>query len=547
MQRIFRMTGALVAALMVLFAAGPVLAAAQAGVTSATTYESPLYGYEVEWTDDWSVVDGFTNSLETSDQLRIVHDELGIWVDIWGFDTNRSAESMMTAYEGLLNDSSTYSNVEATPMESSLPEAGVVIFNYEFGDDGTPLEELTEFRPIDGAFIVTSVKSAPDRSLIAAGLVGTMITIDGDPIFPAVFGEDTGDDDPAPTPDPDDDDGPVRTGDGLEGNVYSSPNFGVALAFDEDVWEVNDEQEAEDDEGRDVLILDLIEPAGRLWLESYSTITRASDCIESAVDEAIPDDADPAPLEDANGDELAGTSRGVAWAAYTFENSRGEESATYVECRALPQGAGVFVATLVTGLDDFEDAFAATQDVLTTVNIQGGEPLDVDTDDEDVVDEPDEDVTPEPDDEDTDPVSGTVYESPTWGFELEVDESVWEIVRDRSRNDVDTLQLEGEGDLFVDVSSFEMPRRADAQSCVEDFVADFDFEIQVDDENDGGEMFAVLGVYEDDDAEEWSIVVACHEDPEGEYLVQIVAEAPIDAEDDLLDALTPLMNSIAFP
>jgi len=42
-------------------------------------------------------------------------------------------------------------------------------------------------------------------------------------------------------------------------------------------------------------------------------------------------------------------------------------------------------------------------------------------------------------------------------------------------------------------------------------------------------------------------VVACHEDPEGEYLVQIVAEAPIDAEDDLLDALTPLMNSIAFP
>ena len=42
-------------------------------------------------------------------------------------------------------------------------------------------------------------------------------------------------------------------------------------------------------------------------------------------------------------------------------------------------------------------------------------------------------------------------------------------------------------------------------------------------------------------------MITCSEDPAGDFAVLFVGEAPIDAEDDLLDAMTPLANSIEFP
>lgn len=547
MQRLFRMTAALVASLMVLFAAGPILAAAQAGVTSATTYESTHFGYEVEWTEDWAVVDGFTQSLESSDQLRLVNETIGIWVDIWGFDTNRTAESMIPAYETLLVDSGIATDLQSEPQDSSNPDAGVVVYNYLIGDNQTPIEELAEFRPIDGAFIITSVKAAPDRSFLAATLVSVQITIDGDPIFPALFGE--GDQSSGDTNNNQDDNADqgdqgndtAASGPGLNGNIYVSPNFGVALSFDENQWEVVDEVEAEDEEGRDVLTLDLIDPSARLWLESYGTVTKASDCIESASLEATPSDIDYEILEDADGEPIEGSARGVAWAAYTWDDD-GDERAAYVECRAIPGGAGVFVITLITALDDYEDAYAATEELLTSVSLEDGEPAIV----FDAADDSGNDNTDQGNDNTTD-ATGTAYESPTWGFTLTVDEGTWEIVRERSRNDVDTLTLEADGDMFAEMSAFEMGRRDDAQSCAEDAVDAYDFEITVAEEDEGDGIYTILGSYEDDDGEEWSVVIICQEDPEGEYLVQFVGEAPIDAEDDLLDAMKPLVNSIEFP
>jgi hypothetical protein len=92
-----------------------------------------------------------------------------------------------------------------------------------------------------------------------------------------------------------------------------------------------------------------------------------------------------------------------------------------------------------------------------------------------------------------------------------------------------------------------MGRRDDAQSCAEDAVDAFDFEIDVAEEDEGDANYTILGSYADDDDAEWSVVITCQEDPEGEYLVLFVGEAPIDAEDDLLDAMQPVVNSIEFP
>jgi hypothetical protein len=171
----------------------------------------------------------------------------------------------------------------------------------------------------------------------------------------------------------------------------------------------------------------------------------------------------------------------------------------------------------------------------------------------DAVDTSDEDEDVSEDDQDADEdenqsdASGTVYESPTWGFTLTIDEGTWEIGRERSRNDVDTLTLEGDDDMFLEMSAFELGRRDDAQSCAEDAVDNFDFEIDVAEEDDADGTYSVLGSYVDDDDEEWAIVITCFEDPSGDFVVQFVGEAPIDLEDDLLDAMEPLVNSIEFP
>jgi hypothetical protein len=455
---------------------------------------------------------------------------------------------MIPAYETLLVDSGIATDLESEEQDSSIPDAGVMVYNYLIGDNQTAIEELAEFRPIDGAFIITSVKAAPGRSFLAATLVSVQITIDGDPIFPAIFGEgdqssgDTNTNQGDNTDQGDDGNDTPVSGAGLNGNIYVSPNFGVALSFDENQWEVVEEAEAEDEEGRDVLTLDLIQPSARLWLESYGTITRASDCIESATLEATPNDIDFEVLEDADGELIEGSSRGVAWSAYTWEDEDGDARAAYVECRAIPGGVGVFVITLITALDDYEDAYDATAELLTSVNLEDGEPAVV----FDTADSSSDDNNADQGDDSSD-ASGTTYESATWGFTLTVDEGTWEIVRERSRNDIDTLSLEADGDMFLEMTAFEMGRRDDAQSCAEDAVDAFDFEIDVAEEDEGDANYTILGSYADDDDAEWSVVITCQEDPEGEYLVLFVGEAPIDAEDDLLDAMQPVVNSIEFP
>ena len=124
---------------------------------------------------------------------------------------------------------------------------------------------------------------------------------------------------------------------------------------------------------------------------------------------------------------------------------------------------------------------------------------------------------------------------------------MWEIARDRTRSEVDTLQLEAAGDLYLDISSFELGRRDDAQSCAEDFMDEFDFEIDIADEVENDGVYSILGSYVDDDDEEWSIVITCQESPDGDFVVRAVGEAPIDAEEDLLDAMAPVLNSVEFP
>ena len=73
MHRLFRLAAVFTALFMVMGGLNfqPAAAAAQDGLTGARSYESPKFGYVVEWTKDWEALEDFTTSGESIDSLRI--------------------------------------------------------------------------------------------------------------------------------------------------------------------------------------------------------------------------------------------------------------------------------------------------------------------------------------------------------------------------------------------------------------------------------------------------------------------------------------------
>jgi hypothetical protein len=603
MHRLFRLTAVLTVAFMV-FAGLKVqpVAAAQDGLTGDTSYESPKFGYEVEWTSDWEVIADFTTSGESTDSLRIYNEEYGSWIDIWGFESNnRDEATFLESYIGLLEDSDSYANIEVTEQDSADPGAVAVILNYELGDNATPIEDYIEVRTVGNALVLTSLKAGPGFSLIVAILAMSQVTIDGDSLFPSLGAAEEDDNSSSSTDDEEDDNSSSSNDDeeddnnssssnddeedngsssddedsgnddnggqvGVDGGTYVSPTFGVYLEFDEDAWEVVDEVAAEDSENeRDLLLLQHTDLPINLYLEGYDSVTRASACIESASEEAY-GDADAEPLEDEDGEVIEGSSRGVAYAAYAWENEDGDELAGYIECRALPEGAGVFVITMITLQDDYEDAFAEVSDILDTIDLEGGSSASSSSDDEEddnssSSNDDEEDNGSSSDDEedngsssDDEGAAAGEYESPTYGFVISYDEDAWEQTDDSSQDDVDTVEFEGEDDVLLTVTAYEAGRRDDPESCVQDQIDEIEFDVVTvtvgDDEEpaEGDTDFGYYSIvaYENEDGDQRAVYVQCGASPDEDYLVAFVADGPWDTASDMIGAVDDMVEEVDF-
>lgn len=156
---------------------------------------------------------------------------------------------------------------------------------------------------------------------------------------------------------------------GANDGDYTGPTFGVTLSYDAELWTVKSDVSARENDGRDELRLINGDTDGVLYLETYDGYNgKAGDCIDGAVNE-VTGDAKLTPLEDRRGNAIAGSEKGVTWAAYSFKDSDGSQLATYVECRALPKGAGVFVASLITLPENFDSDYRDVQDILDTVDV----------------------------------------------------------------------------------------------------------------------------------------------------------------------------------
>ena len=390
-------------------------------------------------------------------------------------------------------------------------------------------------------------------------------------------------------------------GENVDGNVYTSPNFGYTLEWDEDVWEVDAEGQDTYGPGRDTLELFQTDRTSYIIVEGFEDYDGdAATCLETSIEEAIAAGEDREPLEDEDGEVIEDEDDGRAFAAFSFTVSSAADNEVadriaYVECRTLVDGESVVVFTHIGAADAYFDGDQEEAlEVIDSLRLpddgaspeagDGGEDEDAtptadddataeaEDEDEDERETPDADASPTSDDDDATPeagdddaspaagdagVEGDTYTSPTYGYELEWDGDEWEVVDATSEDDVDTLVLtDGSSEAtLTGVADFE----GDAQTCfeaAEDAIADREGveDVAIAETSEGEPViFAnddgtnVYGVYTYTlDGEETAEYVDCFTLEEGESVVSLSSVFAAD-EDGAVQAAQDLLEGLTLP
>ena len=162
-----------------------------------------------------------------------------------------------------------------------------------------------------------------------------------------------------------------ETNAGLDGNAYESPNWGYTIEWDEAGWKA---MEVTSEDGLDTLHL----RTSRSSLYFFGEAGHRGDpaaCLEDWGDalSSEKDVDDWKPLEDEDGDPVAGARRDRAWAAFTlnYANEEGDEFGyvVYLECRSLVEDESTLTILHVTGEDDYQAESEAVAEVLDSIEL----------------------------------------------------------------------------------------------------------------------------------------------------------------------------------
>jgi hypothetical protein len=158
---------------------------------------------------------------------------------------------------------------------------------------------------------------------------------------------------------------------GLAGNAYQSPNWGYTLEWDEPGWRA---MEVTSDDGLDTLHLRTSRSSLYLIGEDAHRGDPAT-CLDDWTS-ALSGERDVdnwQPLEDEDGEPVAGERRDRAWAAFslTYANDEGDEFGyvASLECRTLIEDESTLTILHVTGEADYEAESEAVAEVLDTLQL----------------------------------------------------------------------------------------------------------------------------------------------------------------------------------
>ena len=305
------------------------------------SYESPTYGFTLDWNDrDWEVVDAASDE-DDGDTLILTNEVSTLYVAGVGAYDGDAQECSIDMGEVVADPDA----FDTYPSESGDRDLDPEDYSY--------LVDCRELVEGEAVLIIVHVFPVDDlgKELVEAQVVTDTIEIAGN-----VGGSQGSSED-------------ALVAAGVDGNSYESPEWGYTLEWDDDVWEVRDASA-----GINSNFLNLVNDDSFIVISGIADLGDLDSCMEQAVDFYSSEDGvdNWEDLEDEDGDPIERSTRRRAYAAYsyTITNDSGEEVefVNYIECRPLDDDAGILISH-ITVSDDYEVQAGLRDDLLDTLEI----------------------------------------------------------------------------------------------------------------------------------------------------------------------------------
>ena len=347
------MTAVSVLGLLAMVAAG-VAMPWQARAQGSSSYESPTFGYVVQWDPAWAARDRETVSDNDVDTLVLTNNDGRI--EVVGQQGDSATDAVTATVERLApspeivnqDDSSETPSVEFTSGRYHY-----LVQGYTVGDAVVVVSLRARDTTFDYALAVAkggvTIESTPvlsDQTIVVAEPTSTPeATPEASPVIPAGT--------------------PVPSGDsGLNGSTFTSPGFGFTLEVP-DGWTVDHEAIAQGDEQ-----LALTNGTSLVTLHTTSQFSgELATCVTWA--EALV--ANDGQHEDMKlsvttaGQPFQGADDLRAYARYQYSDPDGTTTAYYVSCERLNGDAGFLIVTQQVPMDQFDAERGAWRQVRNVI------------------------------------------------------------------------------------------------------------------------------------------------------------------------------------
>ncbi len=395
-----RFLAAITVMAMVALGAHPASAQDDKDGVDGNIYLGPNFGWSVEWDEDiWEVrTDDNSGGSDFLSLITVTDDDIPFaYVQLYGVEGRYDdPDECASGWEDSIADRDGVSDLEATD-EFDLPRAprgsARAAYAYIFEDEDNNETDGVEyvqcrFLEEDGALLIVTLYSST-RDFEAAV-----------PLFEDITAA-------IELPEEDSSGGIESTGadSGIDDAPNTSPTYGVAVEWDEDVWTVDEDAELVDDGrvGLDRLRLDHLDGEDLSGVFSVEAKTAydgdPADCVEGEFDilGSGDDVIDYDPFEDRPGDPIEGETDGggefATFIATVDDGDGGEfELVEYVECRPLEGDESVLIFTLLTSEVNYDDELDLAQGVIDMLELEDNARANDDEADEPTEEAEDEDA-----------------------------------------------------------------------------------------------------------------------------------------------------------
>jgi len=156
----------------------------------------------------------------------------------------------------------------------------------------------------------------------------------------------------------------------VEGNSYTSPDFGFSVNWDRS-WSVTDEENSSD-----YNMVAISNEVAFVYFEGQTASVDTDSCVQEYENilEGIDNVSNVELAKNLDGPDVDNSVE-RSWALYTYSYAEGNddpvEFAYYVDCRSLVEGESILVITMVSALDFLDSQLDPLSDLLASVALDG--------------------------------------------------------------------------------------------------------------------------------------------------------------------------------